>query len=171
MIIFKKIRSMGIFNRRNYFIGDTDSFIRLKQKLPGLTEYSTIKHITPVQIKKEIISYYKDKFNKKHTLYVEFPKIYNYKKFSSGSFANFEEEFNELSIEQQTKIGFVHNDYLIELYNYCAVFEKLKEQYEFKLINPNNVFDEKTYINEAYVEYYYYVKQVFESIIEKDVKI
>lgn len=169
------------FTKKQYFIGDQYSYDKLSLIVNNLIPINIINNITPIEIKNNIEktpSYFFE-----HNIYVGFPRVFNYKCFSDGTFKYFPDEIERLGLVDKGKpkklttfqtvadsnniddLYSIHNHYLIELHNYCQVFYKLKKDFDFNVVDMWGVFNDKTQVPDNWSFYYYYVKNHFDNLI------
>jgi hypothetical protein len=152
-------KNFGVANPKNYFIGEQDAFDKLTKTIPNLIPFKIVNNITPIEIKNLVSTY-----NRSETLYIGFPRIYNYKNYIDKSFSNQKDDIMSMKDKIASSIlNSMLNEYIFELHSYCAVFSKLKETYTFNLVDTNNtlaLIENK----EEYEIYQNYVKTLFNDI-------
>lgn len=152
----------------NYFIGDSYSFNKAATNIYNLQRLSIIDNITPVEIKNQLVKY--AVLTTENSIYVGFPRIFNFKCFITGDFKNFLDEVDKLKSKNKfvDSIYNLHNDYVIELHNYCQVFYKLKKHYKFKVVDEWKVFDHDVKIFKNNEFHYNYVKNHFQKLLQTE---
>jgi adenylate kinase family enzyme len=151
-----------------YFIGDNYTFNKMTNYMQDLKKLVIIDNITPIEIKNQLVK--NSILCENNLIYVGFPRIFNYKFFLTGEFKNFLDEIDKIKSQNLFDDSFtnLHNDYVIELHNYCQVFYKLKQYYKFKIVDEWKVVNEEIKIlinNEFYCDY---VKKSFNKLIESE---